>query len=65
MAIKIPNDAEIHQNFPTQDPPKYTHIGIFGMENIPSGNPAWHRPFDSGLLSEFECNSFSNHIVGK
>jgi hypothetical protein len=26
-----------------QDPPKFTQIGIFGFENMPSGNPdAFH-----------------------
>jgi hypothetical protein len=35
----IPNGHKLYQHFPFQDPPKYTQIGIFGFENIPSGNP--------------------------
>jgi hypothetical protein len=27
------------KDFPLQDPPKFTKIGIFGLENKPSGNP--------------------------
>jgi hypothetical protein len=46
MAIKYfqwpqnrPNDHKIFQDFPLQDPPKFTQIGIFGLKNKPSGNP--------------------------
>jgi hypothetical protein len=31
--------SEVHQSFPSQALPKYTKIGIFGLKNIPSGNP--------------------------
>jgi hypothetical protein len=29
---KIPNDHELHQDFPCQGPPKYSQIGIFGLK---------------------------------
>jgi hypothetical protein len=29
----------MYQPFPIQGPPKFTQIGIFLLENIPSGNP--------------------------
>jgi hypothetical protein len=32
MAISIPNDHEIHQNFPSQGLPHNTKAGIFGMK---------------------------------
>jgi hypothetical protein len=32
--------AITYQHRPLQDPPKFTQIGIFWSENIPSGNPA-------------------------
>jgi hypothetical protein len=35
----IPNGHIKNQHLPVQDPPKFTQIGIFGVENIPSGNP--------------------------
>jgi hypothetical protein len=39
--------------FPFQGPPKYTQIGIFGMQiPIPSGNPA---PISSFISSGFNC----------
>jgi hypothetical protein len=41
MTKNIPNGHKIYQHLPSQDPPKYTQIGIYvGLENIPSGNPA-------------------------
>jgi hypothetical protein len=29
----------VYQHLPLQDLPKFTQIGIFGFENMPSGNP--------------------------
>jgi hypothetical protein len=50
MAIKYfqwpqnrPNYYKIFQDFPLQDPPKLTQIGILGLKNKPSGNPDWQR----------------------
>jgi hypothetical protein len=37
--VYIPNGHKIYQYVPFQGPPKYTQIGIFWFENIPSGNP--------------------------
>jgi hypothetical protein len=36
----IPNGQKIHQHFSFQGTPKFTQIGIFWLETIPSGNPA-------------------------
>jgi hypothetical protein len=37
---KIPNGHEIYQNYPFQRPRNCTKfVTIFGMKNIPSGNP--------------------------
>jgi hypothetical protein len=49
LPLNIPNSRKIdkiaikyiYRLLPVQDPPKFTQIGIFGFENIPSGNPAW------------------------
>jgi hypothetical protein len=42
----IPNGHKIYQHLPLQDPSKFTPIGIFGLKNIPSGNPAlYHNRF--------------------
>jgi hypothetical protein len=42
MAMKVPNGHEKEQKFPSQSPPKYTIVGIFGIKMYaPSGNPAW------------------------
>jgi hypothetical protein len=30
----------IYHHLPLQDSPKFTQIGIFGLKNMPSGNPA-------------------------
>jgi hypothetical protein len=38
---KRPNGHEINQHVPLQGPPKFTRIGIFWFENIPSGNPVF------------------------
>jgi hypothetical protein len=35
----IPNGLRIYQPFPFEGPPKFIQIGIFGFQNIPSGNP--------------------------
>jgi hypothetical protein len=43
MATKYTKWPNIDQHLPFQDPPKFTQIGIFGFENIPSGNPASQR----------------------
>jgi hypothetical protein len=32
---------KISQPLPVQGPPKFTQIGIFGFETMPSGNPEW------------------------
>jgi hypothetical protein len=41
MCIKTPHDPKMtFVNFPLQDLPKYINSGIWGNENIPSGNPA-------------------------
>jgi hypothetical protein len=32
MAGKYSNGIKMYQNFPFQDPPKYTKIGIFGTK---------------------------------
>jgi hypothetical protein len=45
MAENSPNSDKIYQHFPFQGPPKYTHIGIFGLKNIPPGNPGGFRRF--------------------
>jgi hypothetical protein len=34
-----PNGNKIYPRIPLQDPPKFTQIGDFGFENMPSGNP--------------------------
>jgi hypothetical protein len=34
----IPNGPKIYQHFIFQGPPKYSQIGFFWFENIPSGN---------------------------
>jgi hypothetical protein len=39
MAVKRPNGHKIYQYLSLQDAPKFTQIGIFGFQNIPSGNP--------------------------
>jgi hypothetical protein len=41
--LNIPSDRKIYQYFPLPGPPKFTQIGIFWFENIPSGNPAFVR----------------------
>jgi hypothetical protein len=39
--ISFPNGHEIYQQFIFQEPPKYTHIGNFGMKIcLQSGNPS-------------------------
>jgi hypothetical protein len=43
------NDHKIFQDFPLQDPPKFTKIGIFGLKNIPSGNSDLGRPRRQGI----------------
>jgi hypothetical protein len=35
----IPNDHKMYEHLPLQDPPKFSQIGIFGLQNMPSGNP--------------------------
>jgi hypothetical protein len=40
--MSIPNGHKIYQHFSIQGPPKFTQIGIFGLKNKPSGNPASH-----------------------
>jgi hypothetical protein len=35
----IPNGRKIHQYCQFRGPPKYTQMGIFGLKNLPSGNP--------------------------
>jgi hypothetical protein len=39
-----PNGHKIYQYLPFQDPPKFTQIVIFGLENKPSGNPGARPP---------------------
>jgi hypothetical protein len=34
-----PNGHKKYQRLPLKDPTKFTQIGFFGFENIPSGNP--------------------------
>jgi hypothetical protein len=35
MPVKyIPNDHRIYQPFPSQDPPQFTQIGIFGLKTF-------------------------------
>jgi hypothetical protein len=47
-----PDDHTIYQHLPLQDPPKFTKIGIFGFENIPSGNLGWGANPDFHLFSQ-------------
>jgi hypothetical protein len=37
----LPDGPKICQHLPSQDPPKFTQIGIFSFENKPSGNPGY------------------------
>jgi hypothetical protein len=37
------NGQKIDQHFPFQSPPKFSQIGIFGINNMPSGNPGVKR----------------------
>jgi hypothetical protein len=46
----IPNGSKIYQNFPFQDPPKFTQMVIFWFENITSGNPGKERGKNSACL---------------
>jgi hypothetical protein len=39
MPLKRPNGDKIYQHIPLQDLPNFSQIGIFGFENMPSGNP--------------------------
>jgi hypothetical protein len=39
-AINIPNGHLNYHHLRLKDLPKFTQIGIFGLKNIPSGNPA-------------------------
>jgi hypothetical protein len=41
--LYIPNGHKICQHLTLQDPPKFTQIPIFGLKNMPSGNPALKR----------------------
>jgi hypothetical protein len=50
IAKNIPNGHKIYQHLPFQDPPKFTQIGIFWFENMPSGNP----PRNTFCLRKFE-----------
>jgi hypothetical protein len=36
----IPNGHKIYHHFPIWGPQKFTQIGVFGLQNKPSGNPA-------------------------
>jgi hypothetical protein len=49
LAIKY-----MYQHLPMQDPPKCTQIGIFGFENIASGNSGPGLESKSGII----CFSF-------
>jgi hypothetical protein len=40
--MAIQKGHKIDQHLPSQDPPKFTQIWIFWLENITSGNPAVH-----------------------
>jgi hypothetical protein len=35
----IPNGHRVYQHLLMQDTPKFIQIGIFGLKNMPSGNP--------------------------
>jgi hypothetical protein len=48
----MPNVHKIYQHLQLQDPPKFTQIGIFWFENVPSGRPV---PFQ--VLAE-------QHVLG-
>jgi hypothetical protein len=37
---KLPNGRKMYQHVPLQETPKFTQIGIFCFENVPSGSPA-------------------------
>jgi hypothetical protein len=39
MTVNLTTGHKICQEFPLQDPTKFTQIGIFLFENKPSGNP--------------------------
>jgi hypothetical protein len=43
MSVNIPNGHKIYQHFPIYGPLTFTQIGIFGLKNKPSGNPALLR----------------------
>jgi hypothetical protein len=40
MADKYNIGHKIDKHLPLQDPPKFTQIGIFWFENVPSGKPS-------------------------
>jgi hypothetical protein len=42
-----PKGHKICQYLTVQDPPKFTRIGIFGFENLPSGKP---DVVDAGIM---------------
>jgi hypothetical protein len=58
MAIKYfqwqlnrPNGHKIYQDFPLQDPPKFTQIGIFGLKT----NHLATLSVSGGLFQFFNC----------
>jgi hypothetical protein len=45
----IPNSRKIKQHLPWQYSPEFTQIGIFWLENMPSGIPADKRRDEENL----------------
>jgi hypothetical protein len=44
------NDHKMNQHLPLQDRQKFTQIGIFGFENIPSGTPEATTSYNEHLF---------------
>jgi hypothetical protein len=55
-----PNGHKVYQLLPLQDPPKFTLIGIFWFDSMPSGNPALKQE-----LALYEVGFNYNYLILK